>query len=291
MMNMKNSICNESNNLVKLIKGRKSLSRYTMVKRLGAGATSTVHKVRDNKTNEYYTCKSIPTSMKHTATRETKVLRNLPKSPRLPNFRAMIRTDEQFHIITDYVDGQELFEWISGYLEENEMIEYEAVGEIVGSMASCIKKLHDGGFVHLDIKLENFILNRTDPYEVILIDFGSALPYSHKLESTAQLLGTRGYSAAETYEGLYHPTSDVWSLAVCAWTMLTGHPPFHSYPLSGAYDRQAASQRFSFPNQCHLEYKSKIPKSTFDLFMRMFHQDPLERPSIDEVLHHKWIDE
>ena len=137
-------------------------SEYKILALLGTGATSNVYKIKNVDTDKLYACKKIPLQKKRRAYREIKVLKKL-NSDLFPKFRKMFIQDNKIHILVDYVDGVELFEVVHASLENNSITKYSAIKYIL-FMSKCIKTLHDFGFVHLDIKLENFILIVTDFY-------------------------------------------------------------------------------------------------------------------------------
>ena len=80
------------------------------------------------------------------------------------------------------------------------------------------KTLHSYNFVHLDLKLENFII--TNNNIVKLIDFGTVKPLTKTEKKLNTIVGTRNYSAPEIYRHRYYTNSDIWSYAICIWILI-----------------------------------------------------------------------
>ena len=258
-------------------------SEYKILALLGTGATSNVYKIKNVDTDKLYACKKIPLQKKRRAYREIKVLKKL-NSDLFPKFRKMFIQDNKIHILVDYVDGVELFEVVHASLENNSITKYSAIKYIL-FMSKCIKTLHDSGFVHLDIKLENFLLINRNPLQLKLIDFGTAHPYKEKLSKIDVTVGTRGYTSLELYRGNYNNKCDVWSLGVCLWILLTSCSPFnHKNVPRRCQEEDFPFHDFYFPTTSHLFHKDKIGCEIFKLIKKMLSPFPSNRCTIDYVI-------
>ncbi len=258
-------------------------NQYEIVSLLGTGGTSNVYKIKNLKTGKFYTCKKMPLSKKRRAYREVTVLKKI-KNSYFPTFRKLFIDDNKLHIITDYIEGVELFDVIHAYLEFNLITKDNAL-KYINYMANCVKALHDLGFVHLDIKLENFVLVNKNPLILKLIDFGTAHPVCDVLKRLDMTVGTRGYTGLEIYRGQYNKKSDVWSLGVCLWILLTSQ---HAYNHTGVPRRCTEDEfpfhKFYFPNEYHLSKKEDIGENIFNLLNKMLSPLPNTRCSIEYVL-------
>jgi serine/threonine protein kinase len=88
-------------------------------------------------------------------------------------------------------------------------------------LLSAIVHCHANGVAHRDIKPENILVDRND--EVRLIDFG--LSKLGKKESK-DIAGTLYYMAPEALNGKHNQRSDMWSLGVLLYTLVSGYLPF-----------------------------------------------------------------
>ncbi|HEU0251744.1 MAG TPA: serine/threonine-protein kinase [Pyrinomonadaceae bacterium] len=153
-----------------------------------------------------------------------------------PNILTIYEVGENegvYFIATEFIDGQTIRELI----KEREL-SLEEVLEIVEQIASALSSAHAAGIVHRDIKPEN-IMRRTDGLLKIL-DFGIAKliepETTEELHETArlrvqteagQVMGTVSYMSPEQARGLaVDERTDIWSLGVVLYEMLTGRLPF-----------------------------------------------------------------
>ena len=258
-------------------------SQYKILTLLGSGATSHVYKIKDINNGKLYVCKKMSLQKKRRAYREVKVLKKL-NSDLFPTFRNFFVENNKIHILVDYVNGIELFEVIHASLENN-LITKKCAIKYISYMGKCIKTLHDVGFVHLDIKLENFILIHKDPLRLKLIDFGTAHPYTEKLSKIDLTVGTRGYTSMELYRGNYNNKCDVWSLGVCLWILLTSTAPFnHKNVPRRCQEDDFPFQDFYFPNAGHISRQDEIGDNLFNLIKNMLSPFPSNRFNINDVL-------
>ncbi|XP_068716069.1 serine/threonine-protein kinase 17A-like [Montipora capricornis] len=148
-----------------------------------------------------------------------------------------------------------------------------------------VKHLHDQDFVHLDIKPNNILLMTEHPYpEIKIIDFGLARQIKDG-EQICLIVGTPEYVAPEILE--FEPVgkpSDIWSIGVVAYVMLTGLSPF------AGEDKQETCYNVSlaaldFPE----EYFKNISHTAQDFIKRLLQRDADDRPSVEECLNHPWL--
>jgi serine/threonine protein kinase len=132
--------------------------------------------------------------------------------------------DGRPYIVMQYVDGETLRSQIP-----NEGMDLDRAASILKQMGVALEHIHQTGIFHRDVKPENIMLRRgTD--SVVLIDFGIA----HVMESVVALstmdgasAGTLAYMSPEQLRGeRVTSASDIYSMAVVAYEMITGRRPF-----------------------------------------------------------------
>jgi len=113
----------------------------------------------------------------------------------------------------------------------------EEASDYLMQAASALQYAHDRGIIHRDIKPANFLLRfDTNPTTgacsafLLLSDFGLAKFYSSS-SATSSILGTPTYMAPEQFDGSAGPESDQYALAVMAYYLLAGRPPFTGDPV------------------------------------------------------------
>ena len=104
------------------------------------------------------------------------------------------------------------------------------VGFIVQQAASALQYAHNHQVVHQDVKPSNFLIRSSEDApgspDLMLADFGVAKSASSTASVSQSVRGTPAYMAPEQWEGTPVPATDQYALAIMAYDLLTGHPPF-----------------------------------------------------------------
>lgn len=131
--------------------------------------------------------------------------------------------DGTFALTMARVDGQHLGDWIA-----HRRIDQQQAAELVLALTRGVDAIHERGVIHRDIKPANVVVNRRG--EPVLTDFGLAqrLDGTQTPRDGERLSGTPAYMAPEQIDGevAADPRSDVYSLGVLLFQMLTGDLPF-----------------------------------------------------------------
>lgn len=131
--------------------------------------------------------------------------------------------DDHAHIVMEYLDGGDLKQRIKAGINEPDAVRY------FRETASALDKVHEVGILHRDLKPGNVMLRKDD--SVALIDFGLAKRMRLKMEITdsGEIFGTPYYMSPEQGHGnAVDLRSDLYSLGVIFYEMLTGQKPFRS---------------------------------------------------------------
>jgi len=135
------------------------------------------------------------------------------------------------YYVTEYIDGWTLRQWMN----DNPEPALEDAREILRQIAAGLRAFHRLEMVHQDLKPENIMIDRYGT--VRIIDFGSTRIAGIEEITTPlarnNLLGTRNYTAPEYLQGLQGDNiSDIYSLGVIAYELLTGRLPYGRHELT-----------------------------------------------------------
>lgn len=134
------------------------------------------------------------------------------------------RHEDQVYIVSDFVDGFSLKEWLKG----RRLTSKEAT-QLCAKIANALHEAHEAGVVHRDLKPGNIMMDgEGEPY---LTDFGLAKRDRGEVTMTldGKVFGTPAYMSPEQAAGRAHNAdrrSDIYSLGVLFYELLTGEVPF-----------------------------------------------------------------
>lgn len=129
-----------------------------------------------------------------------------------------------YYFVMEYIDGQDLGTLMKQYTEQNALIPYQDVLRIGAAVARALDYAHKRGVIHRDVKPSNVMLDHEG--RIILTDFGLAMDVQQG--SLGEVVGSPHYTAPEQARRSSDavPQSDLYSLGVMLYEMLTGSVPF-----------------------------------------------------------------
>jgi serine/threonine protein kinase/tetratricopeptide (TPR) repeat protein len=205
----------------------KTVSHYRIVEKLGEGGMGVVYRAEDTKLKRTVALKFLPSELTRDADAKARFIQEAQAASALdhPNICTIYEIDEtaegQLFICMACHEGETLKERIGlGPLDAK-----EAVG-VALQIARGLAKAHERGIVHRDIKPANTIV--TVDRVAKILDFGLAkLVGGARLTRTSSTLGTVAYMSPEQAGGKdVDQRTDIWSLGVVLFEMLTGRLPF-----------------------------------------------------------------
>ena len=282
--------------------------RYTLLDRLGEGAVGRVDRVLDTRLGRVVACKTLrsevaadPNALR-TFVNEARVLGLLDHPAILPVFDTFLTPDGRPAYTMREIDGQSIARMVGMDLESGRarVLPLQRVLKIVAQIAEALAHAHDRGVLHLDLKPQNIIAFAHD--EIVLVDWGSARVYAaeryaqkiEKRPELAEFLGVvsedeslligspRYMSPEQTVEtrASLAPASDIFSLGVVFYQLLTGRLPFHGETLEGLFD--AIREHSPASPQ---EIDPGVPRRLSSIAMRMLEKSTSERyASFEEVV-------
>lgn len=213
------------------------LRNYEIIRPLGAGGMGEVYLAQDLRLGRQIALKLLPMEFitQHDRVRRFELEARAASALNHPNIVTIheIGQSNSFHFIaTEFIDGQTLRNSMAGLVPALQMNLGEVL-DIATQIASALAAAHAAGIVHRDIKPENIMLRRDGFVKVL--DFGLAKLSSQFGEAEGAMvdtnpgvvMGTVRYMSPEQARGWdVDFRSDIWSLGVVLYEMITGRAPF-----------------------------------------------------------------
>lgn len=201
--------------------------RYVLGDRLGGGGTAFVYKGRDSLLNRTVAIKVLNAQLTADGDfiakfrREAQAAASL-SNPYIVGIYDVGQDDDIYYIVMEYVEGKTLKEFIA----QHGPISPELVVDIAMQIAEALRHAHQHGVIHRDIKPHNILITRDGQAKVT--DFGLARATTTlTLTQSGSLMGSVHYMSPEQARGGYtNERSDIYSLGVVMYEMLTGVVPF-----------------------------------------------------------------
>ncbi|KAH0795550.1 CAMK family protein kinase [Histomonas meleagridis] len=254
--------------------------RYEFIRTIGNGAFSVVALVYDITTNAQYACKIssrkflIQQKLFDKFEREVRIMQSF-QSPFLVQLYDIVYDQNLIYLIMEYCSNGELFQAIA----DNGPVEEKRAKKIFAQIVSGVSYIHSHDISHRDIKPENILLDSC--MNAKITDFGLCQHTSENL-LLKTYCGSPFYVSPEVllnkpYDG---KKSDIWSLGVVLFTIVTGGLPWEDIGQQKLY-QQIAEANFTIPRY--------LPPDLRDLISRLMQLNPKDRPNVDEILKHPWL--
>ena len=251
----------------------KRLGQFELIERVGVGGFGAVWKAHDTELDRIVAIK-VPRRSQVSATdveqfmREARAAAQL-KHPNIVSVHEVGRADAQVFIVSDFVDGVTL----TDRLRTNETRLRETV-TVCMQVADALQYAHESGVVHRDLKPSNVMIDRHG--EPHIMDFGLAKRDAGEVTMTldGKVLGTPAYMPPEQASGAGHNAdarSDVYSLGVILFEMLTGETPFRG--TSQMLLHQVIHEDPPSPRR----FDNGVPKDIETICLRCLQKEPAKR--------------
>lgn len=258
-----------------------TVAHYEIEKKLDAGGMGVIYRAHDVKLDRSVALKFLPPHLSADAEAKERFLIEAQAAAALDHKHLCTvydvgETDQgRLFIAMAYYEGETLKEKIerAGPLPVEEAVDYAA------QIAHGLKKAHAAGITHRDIKPANVMI--TDDGEVKILDFGLAKLAGLHLTKTGATMGTVHYMSPEQAEGeaVDHRT-DIWSLGVVLYELLTGVRPFR-----GEHEQAVIFSILNDQPEPVKARRAEIPEALAAVVMKCLEKDPARRyAEVSELL-------
>ncbi len=248
--------------------------RYKLLERLGTGGMAVVYRAHDQRLDRYVAIKllretySPDPAFQERFRQEARAAANL-SHPNIVTVHDFGYDKGRLYIVMEHVPGTDL----KSYLKQKGHFSVRDTLALMIQACAGVGYAHRAGIVHCDIKSQNFII--TPDRRLKVTDFGiaRALASIHPEEKSDVVWGSPQYFSPEQAAGVApSPASDVYSLGVVAYEMLTGQLPFQA-----ANAEELARMHREDPPPPPSRYNPSIPPTLELVILKVLSKEPSAR--------------
>jgi len=252
------------------------LGRYEIERELGRGAMGVVYLGHDPKIGRRVAIKTLTYAQYDDAVIEdlkARFNREAEAAGRLshPNIVTVYDVGEEedlSYIAMDYAEGESL----NRYCQPDNLLPVATVYQIIAEVADALHYAHQQNIVHRDIKPGNLIFN-ADTQQLKVTDFGIARIVDSSNTQTGEILGSPIYLSPELLKGEKATgATDIYSLGVSFYQLLTGHVPFN-----GDNVANVAYQIVNSKYKSIRSHRAELPMSAVKIINKAMHKEPEKR--------------
>lgn len=212
-----------------------SIGRFRILRELGRGGFGVVYLAHDPTLGRQVAVKvphpqlAANPDIARRLAREAEYLARLDHPHLVPVYETGF-AEGRFFLVSAYVQGSDLAEWIQESLAASGDIPWQQSVELLIQLAQAVEYVHGHGLLHCDIKPANILLDRAPQLTARLTDFGLSRVMTSAQPSSVSgdLVGTPQYMAPEQAAGKTRelsPRTDVYAMGAVMYELFTGRPP------------------------------------------------------------------
>ena len=260
--------------------GKRVSGRYKIIDMIGGGGMANVYLAHDMILDRDVAVKMLRLDFANDEEFIRRFHREAQSATSLvhPNIVNIYDVDEEkdlYYIVMEYVEGQTLKQ----YIQQNSPVAVENTLDIMKQLTSAIAHAHQNHIIHRDIKPQNILI---DPMgNVKITDFGIAMALSAtSITQTNSVLGSVHYLSPEQARGgMANKKSDIYSLGIVMFELLTGRLPF-----SGESAVSIALKHLQSETPSVRRWNPLIPQSVENIVLKATAKDPFHRyNSVEEM--------
>jgi len=253
--------------------GKRLSGRYKILDIIGGGGMANVYLARDMILDRDVAVKMLRLDFANDEEFIRRFHREAQSATSLahPNIVSIYDVGEEndlYYIVMEYVDGQTLKQ----YIQQNTPLRVEEALEIMKQLTSAISHAHHNHIIHRDIKPHNILIDHNGTVKIT--DFGIAMALSAtSITQTNSVLGSVHYLSPEQARGgMANRKSDIYSLGIVMFELLTGRLPF-----SGESAVSIALKHLQSETPSVRRWNPNIPQSVENIVLKATAKDPFHR--------------
>jgi serine/threonine-protein kinase len=255
---------------------RPTVGRYEVLSELGQGAMGIVYKARDPKIDRLLAIKTIRFSDEFEENRIKEIKDRFYREAQIagqlshPSIVAVYDVGEDFdlsYLVMEFLTGEDLKE----YCKKDNLLPLRKLLSLLTQTADALDYAHRHEVIHRDIKPANIMLLKNGKIKVT--DFGIAKAISDSKTKSGIVLGTPNYMSPEQINGHdLDGRSDIFSLGVVFFELLTGQLPFSGSSLANLF-YQITQSKHPSPRQ----FNPRVPKPVEQILNKTLAKEPDQR--------------
>jgi serine/threonine protein kinase/Tfp pilus assembly protein PilF len=257
-----------------------TVSHYRIIEKLGSGGMGEVFLAEDTKLDRRVALKFLPSQLASDEEFQARFTREAQAAAKLnhPNIITIYEVsehDDRPYFAMEHVEGRSLREIIA-----SEELSTDQAVDIMMQICQGLQAAHNAGIVHRDIKPSNILMDKDGRCRIL--DFGlAAIQTEEKLTKSGSSIGTVHYMSPEQVQGeKVDHRSDIFSLGVVLYEMITGRLPFR-----GDYDAAVVYSMINDTPEPLTRYKSDVSDELQRIIDKALEKDRETRyQHIDDLL-------
>lgn len=258
----------------------KEIGPYELLDTIGQGAFSIVKIVRHTEINQYFACKIVPRARINDRLSRARFEMEIRVNqqihhPGIVELLDLFEDNNNFYLILEFCSNGELF----SYITEREKLSESDSKPIIRQLLEVIKYYQSMNVSHRDLKPENLLIGQDG--KIKIADFGMAT-FMNRDGTVQESCGSPCYTSPEclSYTKYDGKATDMWSLGVIMYAMLTGKIPWT------ATDKQTMFEQIRHGD---FEIPMTLSRECVNLLSGLMRVSPRQRMTVDEALASPWL--
>ncbi|WP_442760856.1 Stk1 family PASTA domain-containing Ser/Thr kinase [Paucilactobacillus nenjiangensis] len=252
--------------------GYKISGRYEIIRSLGEGGMANVYLAHDLILDRDVSVKLLRLDLRDDEKTKKRFQREALAATQLSNDHIVGVYDvgeEQGlqYMVMEYVEGTDL----EAYIKKNFPIPYQQVIDIMAQILEAVEDAHEHNIIHRDLKPQNVLIDNHQ--QIKITDFGIAVVAENSMTQTNTIMGSVHYLSPEQARGgITTNKSDIYSLGIMLYEMLTGKVPFE-----GETAVSIALKHYQEETPSVREFDPRIPQALENVVLKATSKAPSDR--------------